>query len=152
MSVWLFERVIRIPHITDSQIAEMRHIEPVLRVRDSCMYQRIKGIESIHARETSFLWSAEPTGEEFTFDVLNQTQIITQHLCSIFFKPSLAEVYAWIRLHFQDNWRSVTHFCIGEPQRLGGSSDCWCQTTVMGGPVLVRGRRTEHGHELVEKQ
>lgn len=151
---WLYEKVSRVPDITDEQIAEMRHIEPVLRSQNSGMYRRIKDVDTVDPRYQSFLWNAEPTGEEFTFDVLNQTEVITQHHSSVFFKPSLAEVYAWIRVYLGDQWNAVKYFCLHDPARVGASSDIYCFCTLLGGPVLVRGKEITFpgggiGHELV---
>lgn len=137
---WLYSKVRRVPEITDEQIAEMRHIEPVLRAPDSCMYRRIKGADKLHPRDVSFIWNAEPTGGEFAFDSLNATQIITQHHSAVFFKPSLAEVYAWIRVYLGDNWRAVRFFCMGDDvSRIGGSSDMSCNCTLLGGDLYERG-------------
>lgn len=52
---WLYNKVQRVPPITDAQIAEMRHIEPILRLPDSCMYRRMKGADKLHPRDVSFL-------------------------------------------------------------------------------------------------
>jgi hypothetical protein len=149
---YLYEVISRVPVITDEQIAEMRHIEPVLK---DGMCRRIKGIEKVHPRDVSFLWDAEPTGDEFTFDSLNMSTIITQHRSAVFFKPSLAEVYAWIRVYLPEEWRRVRHFHMGECQRLGASSDVFCQCLIMGGDMLVKGNRVTFpsgaiGHELVK--
>jgi len=155
MSDWLYDKVNRVPPITDEQIAEMRHIEPVLKLPDSCMYRRIAGCQSLHPRDVSFLWNANPTGDEFTFEPLNITEIITQHHSSVFFKPSLAEVYAWMRVYMPDYWGLFRFFCMGEVRRIGASSDFMCQCDVMGGEMLVRGKEfifpSGHvGHELVK--
>jgi hypothetical protein len=154
MSDWLYEKIQRVPAISDAQIAAMRHIEPVLRDGESGMFRRIIGIGKIDPKTTSFLWDAKPTGQEFTFHTLNISTIITQHTSSVFFKPSLAEVYAWLLVYMPETWGNVTHFCLGEAKRIGGSSDIMCECEVMGGQMLVRGR--EHmfpggsvGHELV---
>ena len=154
---WLYEKVNRVPEITDDQIAEMRHIEPVLEVVRSGMYQRIRGIKHIDPRATSFLWDAQPIGEEFTADVRNQSKIITQHRSAVFFKPSLAEVYAWIRVYLGSQWDSVKFFCLHEPQRIGGSSDMWCFCTLMTDRLLVKGNEIvcpsgARGYELVEAE
>jgi hypothetical protein len=139
MSDWLYDKVQRVPPISDAQIAEMRHIEPVLKIPESVMYRRIKDADLLDPRNVSFLWNAEPIGGEFTFDTLNVTEIITQHHSSVFFKPSLAEVYAWIRAYMPETWSRVLYFCLGEPTRIGGSSDFMCQCQVMGGRILVKG-------------
>jgi len=149
---WLYECVNRVPEISDEQIAEMRHIHPVLRVGTGSMFRSIAGSENIHARNVSFLWDAAPTGGEFTFDVLNMPTIITQHKSIIFFKPSLAEVYSWILIQLGDEWRSVSHFCVGEPQRIAGSHDVFCQTVVMSGRKLVKGKLVgTDAYELIEE-
>lgn len=143
MNDWLYDKVRRVPPITDEQIMAMRRIEPVLKCPESVMYRRIHEAQSLDPRGVSFLWDAKPTGPEFTFDQLNQTEIITQHTSSVFFKPSLAEVYAWLRVFMPDTWGRVKYFCMGEPSRIGGSTDCECKCTVMGGPVLKRGEPVE---------
>jgi hypothetical protein len=140
MMEWLFEMRRRIPPITKEQIAEMRHIQPLLRVGNGCDFQRVKDQDKLHAENVSFLWNAEPVGNEICFSQLDTTTIITQHESSVFFKPSLAEVYAWIRLHFADNWKHVGFFCVENPRRISGSSDCVCDTVVMGNKPLVKGR------------
>lgn len=152
---WLYEKVRRVPEITDAQIAEMRHIEPVM-LSETGMYRRMARAATVHPREESFLWGAEPVGEEFTFDTLNRTTVITQHKSAVFFKPSLAEVYAWIRFYLGDEWRAVTHFYMGDAHRIGGSSDIRCDCVLMGGRKLVAGKPVRFasgavGHELVEE-
>ncbi len=147
---WLFEKIKRVPSISDAQIKLMRHIEPLVKVPSSCMYRRIAGAGKIHPRNVSFLFAAEPTGDEFTFDTLNVSTIITQHHSAMFFKPSLAEVYAWIRIYLGENWREVSFFCMGEHRRIGSCTDVACDVEVMGGPILVRGQTMENGmYELV---
>ena len=140
MSDWLYDKIKRVPAISDEQIAAMRHIEPVLASSYFGMFQKIKGISRIDPRKQSFLWDAKPIGCEFTFDRLNRSTIITQHYSSVFFKPSLAEVYSWMLVYMPDTWEHFTHFCLGEPKRIGGSSDIMCECEVMGGEMLVRGK------------
>ena len=135
----------------------MRHIEPVLQVPDSCMYRRIKDATSIDPRQESCLWDAEPTGKEFTYGTLDITRVVTQHTSSIFFKPSLAEVYAWIRVFFHDRWQEVDCFCLGEATRISQSTDFICQCDVMGGQVMVKGgdvtfANGEIGYRLVPQE
>lgn len=154
-SEWLYSKVQRVPKITDEQIREMIHIEPLLKT-DSNMYQRISGVQLIHPRKESFLWDAKPVGKEFTFDQLNITEITTQHESGVFFKPSLAEVYSWIRVYMPDEWNKVKYFCMGEFKRIGGSSDIMCQCEIMGGKTLVKGKSFvspggQIGYELVEE-
>lgn len=154
MADWLFDKIQRVPEISDEQVAAMRHIEPVLRVGESCMYRGIAGIDKIDPRRTSFLWDAKPTGPEFTFHQLNMPTIITQHHSAVFFKPSLVEVYAWMLVYMPDCWWYFTHFCLGEPKRIGSSSDFVCECVVMGGETLCRGPEVrfangEAGHQLV---
>lgn len=156
MTDWMYNKVQRVPPITDEQIAEMRHIEPLLRVENSVMYRKIRNSDRLDPRNVSFLWDAKPTGGEFTFDTLNTTRIITQHHSSVWFKPSLAEVYAWIRVYMPETWREVKAFCMGEAQRIGSSCDFMCHCEIMGGRVLVQGRPISFGgpvmHELVEQK
>jgi hypothetical protein len=154
MSEWLYDKIQRVPEISDEQITAMRHIEPVLRDGESGMYRRIIGIGKIDPRKTSFLWDAKPTGQEFTFHQLNVAKIVTQHHSSVFFKPSLAEVYAWMLVYMPESWGHFTHFCLGEPKRIGSSTDIMCECEVMGGELLVRGQEYvfangEVGHQLV---
>lgn len=137
---YLFEMNERIPPITKEQIAEMRHIQPLLRVGETNEFQRIKDQERLHPENVSCLWNAEPIGNEICFSQLDTTTIITLHKSSVFFKPSLAEVYAWIRLYFRDNWSKVGFFCLENPRRIAASSDCVCDCLVMGTTPLVKGR------------
>jgi hypothetical protein len=67
---WLYAHVHRVPKITNAQISRMRHIFPVLRDADSSMFRRIAGSELLHPKDVSFLWDAEPIGEEFTVHTL----------------------------------------------------------------------------------
>lgn len=144
---YLYEKVVR--------VAEMRHIHPVLRVENSVMFRRINRIEDVHPRDQSFLWSADPTGDEFTFDQLNQSVVLTQHHSAVFFRPSLAEVYAWIRVYMKDDWRLVRFFWIQEFERVPGTTDVIAKCLLMGGRMLVKGDQVTFadgsiGHELVE--
>lgn len=154
MSDWLYNKVRRVPEITDGQIADMRHILPVLRVPDSCMYRRIKDADKVHPRDVAFTWANEPIGGEFTAHSLNTTTIITQHRSSVLFKPSLAEVYAWIRFYLRDDWQAVKFFCMGDDaERIGGSSDVACKCVLLGGEFLEKGDEFEFasgviGHKL----
>ena len=155
--VWLYERVQRVPSISDKQIALMRHIHPVLRVGESSFFRRIEGIEKVDPRTESFLWDAKPCGDEFTFDTSGQTTVITQHHSSVFFKPSLAEVYAWIRFYMGEHWPEVKCFCMGDAERIGASTDIWCKCVLLGGDEMVRGDRVRFadgsiGHYLVKRQ
>lgn len=150
---WLYDKINRVPEISDKQIEEMRHIYPVLRTGG--FVRKIKNQELIDPRNQSFLWDADPEGDEFTFDQLNSSTIITQHHSAIFFKPSLAEVYAWIRVYMPETWNMVVCFCMGEEARIGSSSDIMCHCTLMGGPKLVKGKEFTTatgytGYELVE--
>lgn len=155
MQDWMYDKVERVPPISDKQIKEMRHIEPVLKLPESCMYRRIANQDKLHARDVSFIWNAEPAGGEFCFDVLNSTTIITQHHSSVFFKPSLAEVYAWIRIYMPDSWRMVRFFCLklDSVKRIACSSDFMAECEVMGGKMLVKGKEVQLpggiGYELV---
>ena len=111
MSDWFYDTLQRTPPITDNQIAEMRHIEPVMKLDH--MFQRIKGAAGIDPRKVSCIWDAEPIeGELFTFEELNMTLIYTQHVGNVFFKPSLAEVYAWLRFFFPKSWDQIRYFHI----------------------------------------
>lgn len=136
---WLYDKVNRVPKISNKHVAEMRHIEPVLRV-DTVMFRRIAGISLKDPRNVSFLWDATPTGDEFTINTLNSTTVITQHHSSVFFKPSLAEVYAWIRFYMGKNWNLVKFFCLERPERMPAVTDYACHCLLMGGPILVKGK------------
>jgi len=154
VTTWLYEQVHRVPEITDEEIAAMRKIQPVLRVRDSMMFRRIAGAELLHPRDVSCLWNADPIGDEFTCDCLDSTTVITQHHSSVFFKPSLAEVYAWIRFYLRDSWGMVRYFCLENPERIGGSSDFSCRCILIGPRLLERGDEFtlpngSTGHKLV---
>lgn len=147
----MFEQIRRVPEITDEQIAAMRRIVPCILQEDG-MYKEIEDADKIDARRVSFLWNAEVHGEPFTFT--NMATIITQHYSAYFFKPSLAEVYAWILFAFPQNWDKITHFCLGEPRRISGTVDCVCECMVADGPKLVRGEPVVFanghiGYELV---
>ena len=63
---WLFDKINRVPPISDTQISLMRHIEPVLR--EDGLFRRIAGVNKVHARDESFLWDAKPTGEPFLYE------------------------------------------------------------------------------------
>lgn len=151
---WIFELVNRVPSISDAEISEMRHIEPVLA--EDGMFRRIVGVEKLHPRDVSFLWNAKPHGDLFTFEQLNITTIITQHHSSVFFKPSLAEVYAWIRFYLREQWNQVKFFCLESPERIASSTDFYCKCQIMGGDMLVIGDPVTFasgaiGHQLVKK-
>jgi hypothetical protein len=137
---YLYEMVKRVPDISDEHIAMMRHIEPVLKFEYGC-YRRIAGMDKIDPRNVAFNWDENPIGGEFAFDTLNQVEVATQHRSSIFFKPSLAEVYAWILFYLGDNWRFVRFFHMGEWKRCGGSTDVICNCTLLGGRILVKGKQ-----------
>lgn len=141
MAEWLFEQINRVPKISNKQIAAMRHIEPVLKTENSCMYRRIKDADKLAPRTQSFLWDAQPVGEEFTFNTLNISRIITQHHCGCFFKPSLAEVYVWILVYMPKTWQAVRYFHIDGYGNIGSSSDHWAYCDVMGGKLLERGEK-----------
>ena len=143
MDNWLYEQIERVPKITDAQIAKMRHIEPLLKDRDSGMYRRTDNGSRLDPRNVSCIWSAQPVGEEFTFHTLNVGRILTQHHSSIFFKPSLAEVYAWLLIYMPMSWERVRFFHLGEARRIGGTTDFVCECDVFGGDVLVKGKEFE---------
>lgn len=154
MSLYLYEKVKCVPDISPKQIKEMRHILPVLNCGN--MFREISGSREIDPVNSSFLWDAKPEGEEFTFSQPNMTTVITQHYSSVFFKPSLAEVYAWILVYMPRDWNCVTNFCLGEPSRIGGSSNCSCNCILMGGERLYKGSEIVFadggkGHTLVKK-
>lgn len=50
MNGWLFDYVNRVPSITDVQIAEMRHILPVMQAETPGMYQLIDGGDKVDPR------------------------------------------------------------------------------------------------------
>lgn len=139
--MYLFEMVERVPNITDRQIEEMRHIHPVLRKPDIyCYYYKMKDANLLDPRNVSFLWNAQPEGEVFYFSALTDTTIITQHHSSVFFKPSLAEVYAWIRFYLGENWNEVKYFCIGDYERIGSSCDMYAKCTIFSGEPQYIGK------------
>jgi hypothetical protein len=150
----LYELVNRVPDISDAEIAEMRHIEPLLGADG--MFRRIEGADSLHPRDVSFLWNASPVGDPFTFDTLDRTEIITQHKSSMFFKPSLAEVYGWIRFYMKSDWNAVRFFSLGDYYRVSGETDVICKCIIMGGDLLVKGQPVRFadgsiGHYLVKQ-
>ena len=138
MGEWLYDEVKPVPEITDAQIAEMRHIEPLIKSGEG-MFRRIKGAKTIDPRGVSFLWDAVPVGREFRFHQLNEATIITQHT-GYLFKPSLAEVYSWMRIQIP-NWKAFSFFCLGSPERIDRSTTCFCKCLVMGGKKRVKGAK-----------
>ena len=141
MRDYLYDKVTRVPEISDEQIAEMRHIHPIFKAGPN-RYQRIKGVDKIDARKVAFLWDAEPTGPEFFFDQLNEVEIITQHYSSVFLKPSLAEVYAWIRLYMPETWEGVRFFWldIDNYHRFSGCTNWYAPCYLFGGPMKALGK------------
>ena len=127
-----------IPEISDSLVERMRsHIEPLIPDSDAGSgYRRIKDVERIDARRQSFLWDAEPCGPRLVFEPLNQLQIITFHAfgAPVFFKPSLAEVYAGI-LRFVPEWERIRFFAL-RADNLGADNiigSChWCRCSLFG--------------------
>lgn len=148
---WLYDKVMRVPEITDEQIAEMLHIRPLLHVRNEAY--RLAGWDNPpDPRNSSFLWDAKPIGEDLYFHAGSVAHVITTHKSSVFFKPSLAEVYAWIRVYCPENWRLFTHFCLGEVNRIPGSTDCYAVCSLFGGKTLVCGKQFGPDcYELVEQ-
>lgn len=98
-----------IQDISDEEIAEMRHIQPL--IKEDGLFWRIKGIDDIDPRGVSFLSGAKPTGAGLVSGMLNSVQIMTFHKYGApsFFKPSLAEVYAAIR-RFIPQWHDAKFF------------------------------------------
>lgn len=136
MSDDLWMHVRRVPRISDAKIAEMRHIEPVLYDPDTNRYRKIDGVSRMDPRYTSFLWDAKPAGEPFRVDRMQTAHVITQHKSDVFFKPSLAEVYAWIRFYLSDRWSDVKFFCINTQERIHGGTDVVCQCLLIGGDPI----------------
>lgn len=128
---------IYVPAIFVAEIAEMRHIEPLIRVPDSEWYQRIKGQETLCPTSVSYLWNAEPAGDRLAFSPLSRQTIVTFHKygAPALFKPSLAEVYAAIRRFMPNNWRQVKYFCL-RSEDLGSDNviGCchWCKCDLFG--------------------
>lgn len=139
---YLYEFVDRRPRISDKQIAEMRHIVPVIRDQESIFYRLQKDGDKIDPRGVAFNWNAIPCGEEFAFGELDQATIVSQHRCPYLFKPSLDEVYASIRANFGDNWRRVRFFELlnDSVRRIGGTTDYYAECRVFGGRRLLRGK------------
>lgn len=132
MKDYLYEQVNRVPSITDEQIAAMKHIEPVVLGSDG-WYRRIPNANKIHARDCAFNWLDGTVGKGFQPGPLNQAEIITQHHSSVFFKASLAEVYAWILFYMPDSWKRVKYFCLGNGERIGTSCDFVSLCILIGG-------------------
>lgn len=101
-----------VPKIRRKQVEAMRHIRPLLRI-DGSVYSPIKGIDKIDPFKTSFLWNAEPEDLKYLFPFSDSIEILTFHTyaATVFFKPSLAEVYASIRRFVRD-WSHVRWFCL----------------------------------------
>ncbi len=133
--LWYTAQPIYVPKINDEEITKMRHIEPLLRVPNTCWYQRIKEQNMIDPRAVSFLWDAEPTGVQMAFSPLDQVSIISFHKYGApsLFKPSLAEVYAAIR-RFLISWNDIRFFLLDsnlDSQSIIG--DChWCVCHLFG--------------------
>lgn len=108
-SFWNNTDVKMIQDISDEEIAEMQHIQPLIE-RVGLLW-RIRGIDDIDPRRTSFLWDAEPAGVGLIPGALNSVQIMTFHKYGApsFFKPSLAEVYSAIR-RFIPQWKEAKFF------------------------------------------
>lgn len=140
---YLYELVNRCPPITDEKIAEMRHIVPVVRDKDTFFYRLQKNGSVVHPRNQAFNWDESSCGEEFTFDELNQATIVTQHCCPYLFKPSLDEVYAAILSSFGDEWRRVRFFELLKDtvKNFGRTTDYYAECRVFGGARLVRGEQ-----------
>ena len=130
---WAYSIPKIVPDITDEQIAEMRHIHPVMKEKElTCWYRHIKGAHKLHPRNVSCIWDMKPTGKRLAPHTLNEATIVTMHECSYFFKPSLAEVYAWIRFFMGDEWTRVKYFWINENQTIRlANMDVACQTTLL---------------------
>ncbi len=132
-------RPVLVPEISDEQIAAMRHIQPLLCEAGTRKFARIKGIESIDPRKVSFLWSAEPENEVLYFTSLNSITIMTFHKygAPVYFKPSLAEVYASIMRCVPD-WSGIHFFNLRSrnmgPQNIIGNCH-WCYCDLFGTPV-----------------
>jgi hypothetical protein len=140
--LWSTTEPLLVPDIYDHEIAAMRHIEPLLQVPGTAWYQRIKGIQDIHPRNVSYLWNAEPCGELMAFGPLGRVTIMSFHKfgAPVFFKPSLAEVYASI-LRFVPEWKHVRFFSL-RSENLGTANvigDChWCLCDLFGEPSSTR--------------
>lgn len=102
-----------IPDITDEQIREMLHIEPIMHVMGD------KYAKLIYDNQTwkdiinnSYLWDVKE-GDTLWMDSLNRVDFITYHTYGYygFFKPSIREVYAQIRANVP-NWHLVKYFCL----------------------------------------
>lgn len=153
---YLYELVQRVPKISDKQVAKMRHIHPLFKGSNG-MYRKMIGVDKLDPRSVSFLFEQNPIGEEFTFDTLNSVEVITQHNSGVFFKPSLAEVYAWIMFYLGDNWNRVRFFHMGESFGAGRSTDVICKCMLLGGPMMVKGKEIRFandsiGHEMVKRE
>lgn len=137
--LWSTTKPALVHDLMDHELDAMRHIEPLLRVPDTCWYRRIADIQTIDPRGVSYLWSAKPTGSRMAFGPLSQITIMSFHRygAPVFFKPSLAEVYGAIR-RFVPDWSRVRFFCLRAddmgPEHVIG--DChWCFCDLFGEPL-----------------
>ena len=125
-----------ITDLYDCEIAEMRHIEPLLSVPGTDWYRRVENQERIDPKAVSYLWDAKPTGNLLAFSPFNWTDIISFHTWGApsLFKPSLAEVYSAIR-RFMPDFRNVRYFYL-RSHGMGPESiidDChWCYCRLFG--------------------
>lgn len=92
-----------IPDISDEDIEEMlKQIRPV-QWKDDCFHEILT--DGVNRRETAYIWEPK-LGRKLNIyrDGLNKVEILTIHTWTYykFFKPTLAEVFACIRMFVPD--------------------------------------------------
>lgn len=80
-----------IPTITDEEVAELQErIRPVVFDKKG----EARFIEPVDPRKISFTWDPTFTDEEVNLDVIGEMQMLHTYGAPVFFKPSVAEVFA----------------------------------------------------------
>lgn len=135
--LWYVAKPNLVPKISDIEIEEMRHIQPLIRKHaEDYVFYRIERIDHLSTRTKSFIWDAKPTGKPLSFAPTDDIQILTFHTfgAPALFKPTLAEVYACIR-RFVSDWQDVRYFYL-HSHDMGVKhvlpSCHWCKCTLFG--------------------
>lgn len=151
LSSCLYNKINRVPKITREQVMEMIHIRPVLHGAGCFFYECGWDNGDPDPFNVAFLWDVKPVGDEFTFCDLNSALIIATTESSYYYKPTLAEIYAWIRVQAPDTWMLFSHFCVGEPTQFAGTVDYYMPVRLFGGPKLIKGEKLgEDAYALIE--
>ena len=110
-----------IPEITDEQCIEMLYsMWPVHRIGGEGQY-RVIAPNGIHLRKMAYTWVERPEAREVNLTERNKLgTILTMHTCAYygFFKPTLAEVLAFIRRDVVD-WQRVKYFYLDPCEVMG---------------------------------